>query len=270
MNLSSFNYSSFPAKDLKVIQYTDDDELFDVIYYAMLSYSATEENLSFIGISLDSPTVAAKTELRNTLTKQLMAYSKESNKLLKHSDNKICLTRRYQLDLWTKTRSIKDLPTFDQVVNNHLNYYISVTVTDKISQFDIECEFTPLLCRTDGLALVVINRIKTTEVINSYMEYGAHGLSLETNVKPYGTRVIFNPIVLMDLSQFTNLEVIQNNELPPIKYENELMRMCDIHFFYLDNYNYNDFRDIDTSEYPNKNVNTFKRKRVLYLVEANN
>lgn len=100
-------------------------------------------------------------------------------------------------------QNISDLPALNQIMNNHFKFYIRPELEKDIKFFDVDCNFMPLLIRSDGLSLVEIKSLRTDEMIIEPPNHGISGIQLESFPFESSERLTpYIPICLADLNKY--------------------------------------------------------------------
>ena len=128
-----------------------------------------------------------------------------NNQSLTVDESNLCHSNHYLLPSNNRTtiNSLNELPTINQILNNHFKFFISPEYEKNIHLFNIECRFNPLLVRSDGLAVVSISHIETSEVICEPPNHELPGIVLKScPLDVYRTNP-YIPICLMNLNYYT-------------------------------------------------------------------
>lgn len=246
-----------------IIQFVDDETLYNIIHFDLMNYDPLPEE-EVIYNTFGEITNKSRNDMFSNVKAENYSYliSSQLQQLekrdfsLNHTDidmfkYRICYPNRYLLPNIGIIHSLHDLSTFEQVLNNHFKLYLNPLFNNKIQLFSVECKFTPLMSRVDGLGIISIDSIKTTELINDDHLNDKQSLSITSRNIQCDVHLLYNPIVLIDFSKYKFLQRIDNNN--------------DNYWWYLDNFNYNDFKsytlDLDSD--------MFSVKTIYHHIDAN-
>lgn len=155
------------------------------------------------------------------LQSQLVDINLNDNSSLKscldHTNRKLCLANNYPIPEMKPIQTIEDLPTLNQIINNHFRLYFKSEWVEDIWLFTVLCKFKPLLIRSDGLSVVSILSLKTDEVVCEPPNHEIPGLQLKS--RPFYSEKCspYLPICLMDISKY---ELYDSSFVPNDDYEN--------------------------------------------------
>ena len=148
------------------------------------------------------------------LQKQLLNINLNNNPTLKsnldYTHECLYCNNKYSMPKTKPIKTIEDLPTINQIINNHYKFYILPELEKNIEFFDVNCKFIPLLIRSDGLSLISISSLRTSECIIEPPNHFISGITLESYPFESSERKTpYIPICLADLTKYNifNLNV---------------------------------------------------------------
>lgn len=188
------------------------------------------------------------------LQKQLLEINVENDlkQNLDVSDEKICQSGNYPPPIMKPINSLIDLPTINQIINNHFKMYLKEELNENVCLFNTLCKLDPLLIRNDGLSVVRISSIKTDEIVCDPPNHNLPGISVKSVPSDSTKYSPYIPICLMDLSKY----IIHNDE----ELENvwKWKETIDFHLSRKDGIN---VHDIDEDQY----LTSYYKRVYLYI-----
>lgn len=137
-----------------------------------------------------------------TLIEQFKSYDKTSNDELLLNDNDFA-SGDYSMPNTDKITSINNVPLLTQTASNLFELYCpNSTTIFNIRNQSITCKFKPLIIRNDGLSLVDIEYIDTTQIICAPPIHEKEGATITSSKRhPILNKLPYNTINLFDFSQ---------------------------------------------------------------------
>ena len=188
------------------------------VYLTYKLDNAKERLLLFKGfkLNINNDYNRSKKEIKETqrfsesLQNQLLHIDLNKNTNLRanleFTAEQLCHNNSYTIpDTNQEIKTVEDLPTINQVINNHYNLYLKPELVKSVWLFTVYAKIRPLLIRSDGLSIVSISSIKTCEVKCEPPNHCIPGLDLKSRpCDGCEFQTPYIPICLMDLTKYTN------------------------------------------------------------------
>lgn len=204
---------------LYVMQPVTDSSLCNTFVHVIIKFEIMERMPLFNvsdKLTIDNDYNRSEKEIKETqrfsemLQNQLLHIDLNKNTNLRNNleftAERLCHNNSYAIpDTNQEIKTIEDLPTINQVINNHYNLYLKPELVKSVWLFTVYAKIRPLLIRSDGLSVVSISSIKTCEVKCEPPNHCIPGLDLKS--RPFDGceyQPPYIPICLMDLTKYTN------------------------------------------------------------------
>lgn len=136
----------------------------------------------------------------------------QPTELVEANYRKLSTPGGYPAHVMKPINSLADLPTINQIIANHVNAYLNTSELEKIFLMSTRVVLTPLLIRTDGIAVVKLWLIESDECVCAPPNHYQPGLTIRTSAGFPDKKLPFCPVCVMQMNNFTLFKGVRERD----------------------------------------------------------